>query len=148
MSNHSLPAVLRLLGAQAQIEQRFSGKLGSIHGLSLKETLLLMHLSRAPRQRLTRVDLAKMVSVSASTITRMAAPLEKLGLVSREPDPRDARLAYVVLTEAGGSVVADAAATFEQLSADVFQDRWTEPEIERLASLLGRLTAGQPGHFG
>ena len=148
MSDHSLPAVLRLLGAQAQIEQRFSGKLGSIHGLSLKETLLLMHLSRAPRQRLTRVDLAKMVSVSASTITRMAAPLEKLGLVSREPDPRDARLAYVVLTETGGAVVADAAATFEQLSADVFQDRWTEPEIERLARLLGRLTAGQPGHFG
>ena len=148
MSDHSLPAVLRLLGAQAQIEQRFSGKLGSIHGLSLKETLLLMYLSRAPRRRLTRVDLAKMVSVSASTITRMAAPLEKLGLVSREPDPRDARLAYVVLTEAGGSVVADAAATFDQLSADVFQDRWTEPEIERLASLLGRLTAGQPGHFG
>ena len=148
MSDHSLPAVLRLLGAQAQIEQRFSGKLGSIHGLSLKETLLLMYLSRAPRRRLTRVDLAKMVSVSASTITRMAAPLEKLGLVSREPDPRDARLAYVVLTETGGAVVADAAATFEQLSADVFQDRWTEPEIERLASLLGRLTAGQPGHFG
>jgi len=148
MSDHSLPAVLRLLGAQAQIEQRFSGKLGSIHGLSLKETLLLMYLSRAPRRRLTRVDLAKMVSVSASTITRMAAPLEKLGLVSREPDPRDARLAYVVLTEAGGSVVADAAATLEQMSADVFQDRWTEPEIERLASLLGRLTAGQPGHFG
>jgi hypothetical protein len=33
------------------------------------------------------------------------------------------------------------------MAADVFRDRWTNPEIASLADLLGRLTAGQPGEL-
>jgi len=148
MINPSFSAVLRLLGANARLEERFAGQLGSVHGLALKEVLLLMHLERAPRLRLSRVDLAKRLHVSPSTVTRMTAPLEKLGCVGREADPRDARLAYVVLTEAGRQLVTHARATLERLAADVFRDRWTEREIASLAELLGRLTAGQPGDLG
>jgi DNA-binding MarR family transcriptional regulator len=145
MTNASLAAVLHLLRAHARIEEGFSGKLGAVHGLSLKETLLLMHLARAERERLPRVDLARRLSVSPSTVTRMAAPLEKLGLIGREPDARDARLAYVTLTDAGKILVEHATATLERLSGETFSDRWSAQEIERLGSLLGRLTAGQPG---
>lgn len=148
MTSPSFSAVLRLLGANARLEERFSGGLGSLHGLALKEALLLMHLERAPRTRLSRIDLAKRLHVSPSTVTRMAAPLEKLGMVSREADPRDARLAYVVLTGAGQELVANARATLEGMAAEVFRDRWTGPEIASLADLLGRLTAGQPGDLG
>lgn len=148
MIQPSLTAVLHLLRAHARIEEAFSGKLGAVHGLSLKETLLLTHLARAERERLSRVDLAKRLCVSPSTVTRMAIPLEKIGLIGRESDPRDARLAYVVLTDAGQSLVAQATETLERLSADVFSDRWSETEIERLGSLLGRLTASLPGNWG
>ena len=106
-----------------------------------------MHLARVERVRLPRVDLAKRLSVSPSTVTRMAAPLEKLGLIGREPDARDARLAYVTLTDAGKALVEHATATLERLSGEMFSDRWSAPEIERLAALLGRLTAGQPGQL-
>jgi DNA-binding MarR family transcriptional regulator len=147
MTDLSLAAVLHLLRAHARIEEGFSGKLGAVHGLSLKETLLLMHLARAERQRLSRVDLAKRLSVSPSTVTRMAAPLEKLGLIGRQPDARDARLAYVVLTPAGQTLVEHANATLERLSAETFSDRWSAQEVERLASLLGRLNVGQPGNL-
>ena len=147
MTNPSFSAVLRLLGTAARLEQRFSGGLGSLHGLALKEVLLLMHLEQAPRHRLSRIDLAKRLYVSPSTVTRMAAPLEKLRMVGREADPRDARLAYVVLTEAGQELVANARATLEVMAADVFRDRWTKPEIASLADLLGRLTAGQPSEL-
>lgn len=148
MANPSFSAVLHLLGANARLEVRFTGGLGSLHGLALREVLLLMHLDRAPRTRLSRIDLAKRLYVSPSTVTRMAAPLEKLGVVSREADPRDARLAYVVLTGAGLELVANARATLEVMAADIFRDRWTKPEIAALADLLGRLTAGQPGDLG
>jgi DNA-binding MarR family transcriptional regulator len=137
---------MHLLRAQARLEERFSGELGAVHGLALKETLLLMQLKRAPRERLSRIDLARRLNISPSTITRMAIPLEKLGLIGREADARDARLAYVVLTEAGQRLVADASATFERMAAEVFRDRWTEQEIACLANLLGRITAGQPGN--
>jgi DNA-binding MarR family transcriptional regulator len=143
MTSPSFSAVLNLLGTHARLDERFDHSLGVLHGLSLKETLLLMHLERAHGARLSRIDLSKRLHVSPSTVTRMCAPLEKRQVVGREPDARDARLAYVVLTKAGQRLITDARATLEGLSADIFRDRWTKPEIASLADLLGRLTSGQ-----
>jgi DNA-binding MarR family transcriptional regulator len=145
MSKAPFTTVINLLRAQALIQERFSGELGSVHGLALNEALLLMHLEKAPLRRLTRVDLAKRLHASPSTVTRMAAPMEKTGLVVRQPDPRDARLAYVALTEAGLTLVGDVRKTLERRSTDLFRDRWSDSEIASLAKMLGRLTAGELG---
>src|SRR6185503_4384105 len=128
-------------------EERFGNALGSIHGLALKELLLMMHLEGAPKARLSRIELARRLHVSASTVTRMAAPLEKLRMVGRQADPRDALLAYVVLTAAGQRLVKDARGSLERLADGLFQDRWTRQEIGTLADLLGRLTSGLPGEL-
>jgi DNA-binding MarR family transcriptional regulator len=145
MTKAPFTAITNLLRAQALIQERFAGELGSVHGLALNEALLLMHLEKAPLRRLTRIDLAKRLHASPSTVTRMAAPMEKTGLVVRQPDPRDARLAYVALTEAGLTVVGDVRKTLERRSADLFRDRWSDSEIASLAKMLGRLTAGELG---
>jgi DNA-binding MarR family transcriptional regulator len=145
MSKAPFTAVINLLRAQALLQERFAGELGSVHGLALNEALLLMHLEKAPLRRLTRVDLAKRLHASPSTVTRMAAPMEKTGLISRQSDPRDARLAYVVLTEAGLTLVGDVRKTIERRSAELFRDRWSDSEIASLAKMLGRLTAGELG---
>lgn len=145
MADFSYPAVTRMLRAAALVEERFSAGLSAVHGLSLKETLLLLHVQAAPGGRLSRVDLARRMHVSPSTATRMAKPLEKIGVVGRQPDPRDARLAYVVLTEAGETLLTDAKATLMRLSADLFRDRWEEDHIAALSALLGRLTTHLPG---
>ena len=73
-----------------------------------------MQLDQAPANRLRRVDLAGRLNVSQSTVTRLALPLEKLGFVKREADPRDARVGYVVLTKVGRQRVAEARATLER----------------------------------
>jgi len=145
MSKAPFTAVINLLRAQALLQERFAGELGSVHGLALNEALLLMHLEKAPLRRLTRVDLAKRLHASPSTVTRMAAPMEKTGLISRQSDPRDARLAYVVLTEVGLTLVGDVRKTIERRSAELFRDRWSDTEIASLAKMLGRLTAGELG---
>lgn len=145
MSKAPFTAVTNLLRAHALIQERFAGELGSVHGLALSEALLLMHLEKAPLRRLTRVDLAKRLHASPSTVTRMAAPMEKIGLVDRQSDPRDARLAYVTLTEAGLTLVADVRKTLERRSAELFRDRWSDSEIATLGKMLGRLTAGEFG---
>src|SRR5882672_12969182 len=129
MSNSSRAAILRLLRAQAFVEARVDPGLGSVHGLALRELMLLMQLDQAPLNRLRRVDLAGRLNVSQSTVTRMALPLEKLGFVKREADPRDARVGYVVLTKAGRQRVADARVTLEGMAAKIFRDRWTGKEI-------------------
>jgi DNA-binding MarR family transcriptional regulator len=145
MSKAPFTAVTNLLRAHALIQERFAGELGSVHGLALNEALLLMHLEKAPLRRLTRVDLAKRLHASPSTVTRMAAPMEKIGLVNRQPDPRDARLAYVTLTEAGLTLVGEVRTTLERRSAELFRDRWSDTEIATLGKMLGRLTAGELG---
>ena len=138
-------AALRLLRAQAAVSARFSPGLGSLHGIALNELLFLLQLSRAPLQRLRRVDLAARLHTSQSTITRMALPMEKTGYVKRESDPRDARVAYVTLTRDGRTLVKDAEATLRQMAAALFRDRWSEKEIATLSDLLGRFTTALPG---
>lgn len=145
MSKAPFTTVITLLRAQALVQERFSGELGSVHGLALNEALLLMHLEKAPLRRLTRVDLAKRLHASPSTVTRMAMPMEKTGLVARQSDPRDARLAYVALTEAGLTLVGEVRKTLERRSAELFRDRWSDAEVASLGKLLGRITAGELG---
>ncbi len=145
MEKLCLQNTLRILQSADQIKARLSGDFASVHGLSVNEVLLLMHLAQAPLNRLSRVELAKRMHMSASTITRMAAPLEKIGLVSRQADTRDARLAFVVLTKPGLEKEKEARATFAKQATHVFRDRWTQKDLEQLSILLHRLTADAPG---
>jgi len=145
MTDNSLQSVLRLLHSAQIVEARLAGDLSSVHGISVKELFLLLQLESAPLQRLPRVELAKRLNTSASTVTRMAVPLEKLGLVSRQSDARDARLAFVVLTKAGIKKVKQSHATLSKQASYVFRDRWQPSEVRQLSELLGRLSTGAPG---
>ena len=140
-------AVLRLIRAQSYLQGRFAAELGGVHGLSLNELMLLMHLDQAAGGRLRRVDLAGRLDLSQSSVTRMVAPMEKLGWVARADDPRDARVGYVVLTTAGRRLASEGTKTLSQMSASLFGDHWTERELETLGRLLGRLTVNLPGQL-
>lgn len=145
MTEASLSALINIVRATSLLEQRLSGILGSIHGLSLSEAMLLMHLERAPMGRLTRTDLARRLNVNPSTVTRMSLPLEKTGFTGRQADARDARLAYVTLTEAGLAAAVGVRETLRLHAPEFFRDRWSEADVAQLSALLGRLVAGEPG---
>jgi len=147
MKTEAINAVLRLIRAQSYLQGRFAAELGGVHGLSLNELMLLMHLDQSAGGRLRRVDLADRLDLSQSSVTRMVAPLEKIGLVTRGEDTRDARVGYVVLTRAGRRLARDGARTLADLAAAVFADRWTAQEVATLGSLLGRLTVSLPGQL-
>ena len=138
-------AVLRLFRARSFLESRLAPELGSVHGVGLNELLLLMQLTQAPLQRLRRVDLAARLNISQSTVTRMTLPMEKIGLVARESDPRDSRVGYVVLAKSGRTLAANAEKTFRRIASEIFRDRWAAKDIATLADLLGRLTSTLPG---
>lgn len=133
---------LRLLQVADDFRAGLSGEFSAVHGISVNEFLLLLHLKRSASNRLSRVDLAKRMHVSASTITRMAAPMEKIGLVGREVDQRDARLVFVVATDAGKEKLSEALATFSKRANYLFSDRWEDEEVEQFASMLRRMIAG------
>jgi len=148
MKKLAASSVLRLLRAQSHVQNRFGSELGSVHGLSLNELLLLMQLDQSRGGRLKRVELADRLDLSQSSVTRMVAPMEKVGWVSRADDLRDGRVGYVVLTEAGRRLVREAARTLQHQASTLFGDHWTDDEVATLNRLLGRLIVNLPGQLG
>ncbi len=85
---------------------KFQTKIGrrldsSLNGISLNEFIIMYHLSQNPGNKMRRVDLADKLGLTASGITRLLLPMEKIGLVARESDENDARVSYVVLARGG-----------------------------------------------
>ncbi len=140
----SIP-VLRTIRASALIDERISGALSAIHGVSLRDVMLMLYVKNSIGSKLSRVDLAKRLCVSPSTVTRTTNPLEKIGLIGRESDSRDARLSYVVLTPSGLKLLKHAERTLEHLSVDFLSAKLSDKELSQLAKLLSKLTADFPG---
>ena len=134
----ALDFCLRLARAQALIVRRFDSILGNLHGLSFGDYQLLYHLQRAPGGRLRRIDLAERLALTASGITRSLMPLEKIGLVARQADARDARVGYAVITETGQALLIHADATAQALGQELLQDAPAE-QLGALSAVLGRL---------
>ena len=59
--------------------------------------IVLYYLSKAPEQKLRRIDLADKVWMTASGITRLLAPMEKIWLINKESNNEDARVSIVSL---------------------------------------------------
>jgi DNA-binding MarR family transcriptional regulator len=135
-------AVLRLMVLSASIAQRLDPLLTSVHRISLSELLLLLNLESAPLHRMRRADVAAAMGVGASSISHIGDPLEKEGLVRKELDVRDARVAYMTLTQDGLLRVAEALETIEQFSARLFDDRWQEQDLINFLGRLAQLTYG------
>ncbi|MET9172520.1 MarR family winged helix-turn-helix transcriptional regulator [Streptomyces misionensis] len=136
----TLDAALRLMRAQAALARRFDARLGGLHGVSLADFTLLLRLSQAPGGRMRRVDLAEALGLTASGVTRALAPLERIGLVTREPDARDARVAYASLTGTGREQLTRMRATAEETADELFAaPAWDERDVPLLAGLLSRL---------
>ena len=132
----SLTTVLDLTLARTLVLRDVDASVGGHHGLSLSDLAILLELQAAPGQRLRRVELANSLGITPSGLARQLAPLERIGVVARESHARDARLALVVLTDAGARLADDARVTAEQASDRALEKRWTSQERARLAGLL------------
>ena len=136
----SLEFALRLARAQATLVRRLDQVLGGYHGISFGDFMLLHYLNRAPGGRLRRVDLAERQGLTASGVTRTLLPLEKIGLVERQQDPRDARVAYAAITATGRELLNNAVVVAEQISKDLLRN-CPQERFAELSAALG-LIAG------
>lgn len=129
---------MRLTRAYATLTRRLDNALSNVHGLSFGDFMILYHLERAPGSRLRRIDLAERLGVTASGVTRSLLPMEKLGLVARQPDPRDARVGYALLTEAGQQLLQYALVSVQPIAQEALQQVPADL-VEALSMLLGQL---------
>src|SRR5450830_107472 len=117
----ALDFTLRLARAQAAVQRRLDASLGGHYGISFSDFMLLYYLDRAPGGRLRCVDLAERQGLTASGVTRTLLPLEKIGLVERQQDPRDARVAYAAITDTGRELLLNAVTVADQISKDLLR---------------------------
>lgn len=113
----SLQLFIRLARVNAIMARRFDGRLGN--GLGFNDFVILVALNQSPSGRLRRVDLAESLGLTASGVTRMLAPMEKIGLIRRESNEHDARVSYVSLAPGGKRLLAETMEAAELVSEEV-----------------------------
>jgi DNA-binding MarR family transcriptional regulator len=104
-----------------RLERRLDKSLGAIRGISLAEYRLLKALGDAPGSQASRVDLAEVVGLTPSGVTRALRPMEKLSIVSTVKSKRDARLAIAALTPAGRELLDDASGVVDDTMKTVLK---------------------------
>lgn len=121
---------------QSVIARKFDSL--SVHGLGLNDFVILYVLYHSSESKMRRIDLAEKVGLTASGITRLLHPLEKIGMVSRETNERDARVSYVVITETGKKIFEEAKITAEHISQDILPSK-KDKLLRSAADLLREL---------
>lgn len=105
----------------------------SAHGISFTELMVLYHLDKAPDKTMRRIDLAECVGLSASGITRLLKPMEKIKLIQKEENPRDARVSLVKLSTSGERVFKEAYVSFQERADELLGALDTEERLHFLA---------------
>ncbi|MBB5623662.1 DNA-binding MarR family transcriptional regulator [Pedobacter cryoconitis] len=139
--NPALKTLMNLSKVQAVISRRFDRL--NIHGIGFNDFMILYLLQQSTDAKMRRIDLAEQIGLTASGITRMLLPMEKIGLVAREANERDARVSYVVLTSAGKQLFEDAEKTASTLANEIIpalKPKAIKPLTELLTSLGGNIT--------
>jgi DNA-binding MarR family transcriptional regulator len=91
------------------------GALREIEGYDLRvgQEMLLLQLWEA--DGITQSQLVERLMVEPPTVTKMLQRLEAAGLVERRPDPDDARVSRVFLTEKGRTLEQAVAVTWDRI---------------------------------
>jgi DNA-binding MarR family transcriptional regulator len=107
------------------------------------------NLSRGPAVVLARLnsrgplrigELAAMLGIDNSTLTPQVQRLERAGLVTREPDPHDGRVAVLTITPDGKQMLERVQLSRRDLLLERIRD-WSDTDRAAAAAALSRLAA-------
>jgi DNA-binding MarR family transcriptional regulator len=110
------------------------------HGLTMPRYDVLAQLDLAGG-RLGLTDLAARIWLSPSGLSKLLDRMESSGLIVREPDPRDARSWFAVLTVSGRSRVRRARQSHHALLASTFGSALNDRDVAGLVRAMKRLGA-------
>lgn len=127
------------LQSHASIVRELDASLIAEHGMTTRDYEVLLYLAQDPERRLPMSALAERTMLTRSGITRLVDGLVGAGFVERISCPKDARVSYAQLTDAGYEKLRSAGCTHVKSIRRLFCERYTEAELESLAELLGRL---------
>ena len=137
ITNTQSELVVLISKLNSRLTKNVEGQL-NFHGISFTEYLVLRALHKSPKKILRRIDLAEAVGLSASGVTRLIAPMEKIKLVEKEANPRDVRVSLVKLSKTGKQIYQEASVSFEH-SAAFINERLSDKQLNSLLELINKL---------
>lgn len=139
MTRDELAVWRTFLRAHAQVTRRLETDLVAEHDLPLASYDVLVQLVEAPGRRLRMTELADLVLISRSGLTRLVDRLAREGLVRREACESDARGLFTVLTDAGFERLRSASRTHLRGVEEYAVGRFTANELRVFGDLLAHL---------
>ncbi len=132
--NENIDIVFKMIAVNTKLLKALDSQL-SIHGITFSEFFVMYHLATTENKMIRRIDLAQKVGMSASGITRLINPMEKLKIVEKELNPRDARVSFVKLTPVGMELYENAMQSVSDTANTLFEDLKVEDSIKLLEIL-------------
>ena len=123
----TLQFFLQMDKANAIVSRKFSGR-----AVGFNDLAILIALSGAPDNKMRRIDLAEQLGLTPSGVTRMLLPMEKIGLIKREANARDARVSYVMLTPSGKRVLDES----RELAEEVCEELVPKDKEKKLGEMI------------
>lgn len=100
---------------------------------------VLIALKQAPEQRMRLSELADVLLVNRTNVTRLADRLETAGLIRREVCQNDRRGAFAVLTKVGSKMQQKMWAVYAQTIAQTFGCHLTEADVATFTKALSAM---------
>jgi DNA-binding MarR family transcriptional regulator len=122
-----------LLHRAAQRLRNATGEQAEAHGITLREYIILTALDLEPN--LTQIELGTSLGLDKTTLMNQLGRLERMGLIVRRVDPRDARARIPQNTEAGSALRAKVAASCERVESAML-DGFSEENVSAFRRML------------
>lgn len=143
--DRQLAAWRAFIRAHATVIDRLDHELQQEQDLPLTWYEVLLHLGNATDDRLRLNELASVLLLSRSGITRLVDRLVAAGLVERQTCPTDRRGAYAVLTPEGRARLRRAAPVHLRGIVEHFAGHLDPGEVDAIRSGLEKVAgAGRP----
>lgn len=133
--NSSIQFCFDIAKFQTKLSRRLDARLG---GIGFNELAILYHLNQADEQKMRRIDLAEEIGLTASGVTRLLLPMEKIGLIKKEINERDARVSYVKLAPGGKTKLEEGLERAEIFFEEIISKDKTK-KIEDLSKFVTEL---------
>lgn len=108
-------------------------------GLSLAENLVLCQVAMAPGKRLRMVEIAEVLAIAKSAVTKTVDRLEGRGWLARHRDAADRRTVHATLTPAGAEAFSRAQPIFADAVSAQLRGPLTRSEVNQLRRLLAKI---------
>ncbi len=134
MNDRDDAAWLAFLSLHATLTDEIDRSLRERHGMTMQHFEVLLHLDRAPGNRMRMGDLATSVRLSQSGASRLVGRVERAGDVVRQECDADRRVLYAYLSENGKTRLREARPTYVSAVRDRFVERLDVRLLRALAA--------------